>query len=149
MKVVLWVTGPSGAGKSSLIEKVRAKKLANTFDLDFVGYRTNKEDWSEWHIPSKIFGVLEGIHMATGDSFVAVGCDSSPEQLRAAALAAGFTPVVIIPDLKTLETQRRARGDAPDKVAEAGASIASWSAHAEKWGARVFASDDALLASLF
>lgn len=149
MKVVIWVTGPSGAGKSTLVEKVRAKKLGNTFDLDFVGYRKNVDDWKEWNIPPKVFGVLEGIHMATGLSFVAVGCDSHPEQLKAAAMAAGFTPVVLLPDVQTLQEYRRKRGDTSEKVAEAAESLESWKRHAEKWGAETFESVDALLAKLF
>lgn len=149
MKVLLWVTGPSGAGKTTLVETVRAKKLANTFDLDFVGYRKKPDDWKEWNIPPKIFGVLEGIHMATGGSFVAVGCDSHPEQLRAAAMAAGFAPVVLLPDVKTLQEYRRKRGDAAEKVAEAAASLESWTKHAQAWGAKTFSSVDELLAKVF
>lgn len=148
-KHVVWVTGPSGSGKSELIKRLREKKLANTFDLDFVGYRVNDGDWQEWNIPPSIFKVLEGIHTVTGGSFVAVGCDSNPDQLRYAAMQAGFKPVVLLPPVQILEHQREKRGDDREKINESEQSLVEWKAHATRWGADVYQDIETIISTFF
>lgn len=148
-KHVLWVTGPSGSGKSELIKRLREKQLANTFDLDFVGYRLTDGDWQEWNIPVGIFKVLEGIHTVTGRSFVAVGCDSNPDQLRYAAIRAGFKPVVLLPPVRVLELQRGKRGDDREKINESEQSLIDWKAHAARWGADVYQDIETVISTFF
>lgn len=142
-----WVTGPSGAGKTHLVEKIRsskAKELLATFDLDFVGYRKPDEGQFDWHIPKEIFSVLEKVVERGGKPMCAVGCDSDFNVMLAAAVDAGFKPVMVVPDLATLKSNRVKRGDTPDKVEESERSIDSWLKRGKEFEMEIFASSSDL-----
>lgn len=143
-----WVTGPSGAGKSHLIERIRGSKSKEsfaTFDLDFVGYRKSNESQFDWHIPKEIFSVLEKIVDRGGKPMFAVGCDSDFNAMLAAATDAGFKPVMVVPGLVTLESNRSQRGDDPDKIEESERSIDLWLKRGKEFEIEIFASSDDLL----
>lgn len=140
-----WLTGPSGSGKTHLLHKVREDKSARGFDLDWVGFRAIGEDWKQWHIPTGIFSVLAKVAEGEDRPFIAAGCDSAPDAMWRAALAFGFEPVVVVPTVEQLIQWRKARGDAPEKIATSERDIASWTKHALKWGCRIIGDTSELM----
>lgn len=126
----LLVVGPSGSGKSFLLHAIRTNPPPGdriiTLDLDVVGYRRPDEAWTRWHINRDIFRIMASNARMSQSALVLAGCDSEPERLFAAARNEGMAIVCVIPSLEVLKSRRLRRGDAPEKVAEAPKSIASW-----------------------
>lgn len=135
-----WVVGPSGSGKSWLIEQLRTqhKGQFTVFDLDFLGYRKPGEGFMDWHINPEAFKLLSDNTRWAEKPLVAVGSDSSPQLMRAAAISAGFETLMVIPPLSVLQMNGRNRGDKPEKVAAAEFHRANWLKWAQRWELRPF-----------
>lgn len=138
MTIRLWVSGPSGAGKSYLLERLRGAKRCRTFDLDFVGYRINESDWKEWIIPPRIFPVLA----EPEQDIVAAGADSHYDRLHAAAIKAGFRPLILLPSTEIVRLNRLKRGDSTEKVASSEQDVKSWADRAKRHSVQIVESID-------
>lgn len=147
---MIWLTGPSGAGKSHVIELLRRRidrsERPITLDLDFVGYRKADEDWTDWHINKNIFALLADNSRAAGQSVVAVGSDSSPDDLKKSATSAGFECVILLPSLIELTARRRQRGDSHQKIADSEESLRNWTNIAQRWDCPVVQTAEGLIA---